>query len=133
MSHQIMRGHSSAIVRNLNLRLPKAWKYIDYIFSESCKDHTAKKDTAIFLIGKALPNKSESIHAELKASVELTDSLAEKLIGALSRGKMPKIDKKNYEESTIIEVNPVINNEDIGTDNTPNSNNTNELREDRPA
>lgn len=58
MADRALRGYSSEVVRELNRCLPKAWRYIDFIFSTACDNHDHKKDAAFFLLGKALPNMS---------------------------------------------------------------------------
>ena len=56
---QELRGHSSSQILNLKKRLPKAWKWVDWVLSPSCTKENLKRDVVLCLFNKALPTKIE--------------------------------------------------------------------------
>lgn len=50
-----MEGYSSDQRRNLNMRCPKFWKWVDWVMSESCQQQNLKKDVVLGLLPKTIP------------------------------------------------------------------------------
>lgn len=59
MSNQDLRGHSSKAILDLRKRLPKCWKWVDWVLSSHCDKINVKKEVVLALLNKALPSKIE--------------------------------------------------------------------------
>jgi len=78
MAEQEFRGHTAPAVRILKNMVPKVERYLDWVYSPSCKKETIRKDITIALLNKIMPTKVEGeLNVTAKFSHFITLELAE--------------------------------------------------------